>query len=130
MSGNAFSLADLIPEPLIFTDTDGTRYEVLRADELSPIAIARQGRIKSRFDQLMQLMQQGQIESEEQAAAALEQTINQLVSMVMPSMAESRVAAIPFKHRMAFITWWKDQNRPPAGEVKADQPARRQNRKR
>lgn len=101
MDTRAFSLSDLVPEPLYFVDNamggDGTRYEVLTAELLSEKDIATATRLDARIRTMA-----------EDPAVAIG-AINDYMQMLVPALPMTRIQAIPMAFKTRFIAWWSEQ---------------------
>lgn len=113
MTNRGFRLSDLIPEPLTFTDDatggDGTVYDVLTLDLLSEQGVSRMLLLQTR-------MMQGFAEEHPQEAM---QAINELISILIPGMAQERIAAIPLTLKTHFFDWWQQQHPKTPGRAMA-----------
>lgn len=128
MSTTTFSLADLVPDPLIFSDRDDARYEVLSAEQISEADYARLGRIQREIQDLQRLAEAA--DDPTNALAALRRCFNQIISLLVPTMPEARVAALTIQEKTAFMTWWRTQQPQPSGEATAGLPTGPQRRRR
>lgn len=128
--GATFSLADLIPEPLTFVDLDGQRYDARTAEMFGATDYARYERMQREAKQAFATLQSANGDRET-AAAALEQITDDLMTMIVPTLARDRVRAIAFGHKFRFLQWWQEQQ-PKAeaipGEVVAGQKSTRARR--
>lgn len=101
MDTRAFSLSDLVPEPLYFVDNamggDGTRYEVLTADLLSEKDVA----VATRLDARIRTM------AEDPTVAI--GAINDYMQLLVPTLPMARIQAIPMSFKTRFIAWWSEQ---------------------
>jgi hypothetical protein len=107
-----FSLADLIPEPLTFTDDgaggDGRTYDVRPEDVFSAVEVFRFRRLSAQND--------------ENDAAASEVCAGEIMHMLIPALPAERIAAIPMLYKLRFVVWWRQQGLgEPAGEAKPGQ---------
>ena len=104
MDTRAFSLSDLVPEPLYFVDNamggDGTRYEVLTADLLSEKDVA----VATRLDARIRTM------AEDPTVAI--GAINDYMQLLVPTLPMARIQAIPMSFKTRFIAWWSEQQKP------------------
>jgi len=111
---STFSLADLMPEPLTFTDDatggDGCAHDVLSGALLSTADVAALTRL------------------ERESAAALakndpnaaDAAINRLIAVLIPTLPLERISAIPIVFKTKFLEWWRDQQpspKPPAAQT-------------
>ena len=114
-----FNLADLIPEPLTFRDTDGKAYEAHTAEMFGAVDYAKLMRLRTELATAFSALQakQGDPAMMEQLAANLEDLADDLIAMIVPELPAERRAAIKFGHKFRFLNWWKEQAAPKAGAV-------------
>jgi hypothetical protein len=114
-----FSLVDLAPEPLIFTDSafggDGTRHEVRTFVMFSPAEIGMLRRLGIEIDQLEKSSQTlftdpaSSDDALNQAGAQLERAHDTMLRLLMPSLPAERLQKIPFIGKQQIIAWWNSQ---------------------
>ena len=110
-----FSLADLIPEPLNFTDDafggSGIRYDVLTLELLSSQDIAILRRTKKRINEFMQTKDSASDPLEPKMNTdALEREINALFKILIPKIGIDRIKEIPLGAKEKFFYWWLNEN--------------------
>lgn len=92
------NFADLIPEPLTYTDEDGTIYDVKSGALLSSADIAAIVRLER--DSATALAKDTPVEAD----AAL----NRILRILVPSLPDERLAAMPLGVKTRIVEWWKD----------------------
>lgn len=120
-----FSLIDLIPEPDTFTDKDGKVYEVKSARDFGAKEIAKLTRLQKQIERAsgdLADVTEDDLEAAEQAAAALDQAVDELFGTLVPELPADRRSQIPLNHRMSFLSWWQKQQ--PQPETDPNPPAR------
>lgn len=122
--GATFNLADLIPEPLTFRDTDGKTYEAHTAEMFGAVDYAKLMRLQQQMRTAFATLQAtaGQKKGDtEGVAAQLEAMSDTLIAMIVPDLPPERLAAMAFGHKFRFLKWWQEQATAgqPAGETKA-----------
>ena len=113
----SFSLADLIPSPLTFEDTafggDGAIHTVKTWDLFSSEDIAT----------LMRFHNDIGVAFAANDAAKAERLINQLLSMLIPTLPQERLKAIPVTFKGKFLEWWEAEQPKPEQSPKSKRAA-------
>jgi hypothetical protein len=126
---SVFELATLIPEPLTFVDTDGTRYDARPVSAFGAIDYARYERMQREATAALGALAARDTTTDKEAAARqLEQTTNDLILTIVPSLPMERIEQIAFAHKSQFLRWWQNEQPKPevrAGEAKAGRPVTR-----
>lgn len=117
-----FRLSDLQPDPLTFTDDayggDGRRYDVLTADLMSEADLAKMARLQ-------------RLAAQHFAAERTEEALgvfNDLMALLIPTLPEARIAAIPLTFKTRFLEFWQQQHpapKVPRGKARTPTPAPR-----
>lgn len=132
-----YSIVGLLPEPLTFTYTDGTIYDV-RTPEMFDIEetdqlerIQREIYAAQReFNRAKQSQNQ---KAQMQVAARMGQQLELCIKMIMPELPESHLRRIPLNEKLGIVTWWGEEikaHRANQGEAQAHQEPNRSNRRR
>jgi hypothetical protein len=99
---SVFELAKLIPEPLTFVDTDGTRYDARPVSALGAIDYARYERMQREATAALgALASRDETVDKEGASRQLEQVTNELMQTIVPELPIERIQAIAFAHKVA-----------------------------
>ena len=112
-----FSLADLMPEPLTFTDNavggDGAIHDMLTSALLSSEDVSALTRLERDAAGAMA----------NQDIAAADAAINRLIGTLIPTLPAERIAAIPITFKTRLLDWWREQQPQPSPKAKAAQQA-------
>lgn len=111
-----FSLAEFFPEPMTFTDDgfggNGKAHDVKTAE-----LMGAQDAVKlQRMYDLVQRIQANEKMAAEEAAKKLEQTLDQMMRLLIPTLPPVRIGKISFQVKFRFLTWWKAEQEKPKGE--------------
>ena len=104
-----FSLVDLIPQPDTFTDKDGSQYDVRPSADFSASDLAMLTRLQKRVSTQATGLQSDDDDASAKAATALDQAVNDLFTLVVPTLPIERRDAVALNMKMAFLNWWQAQ---------------------
>lgn len=114
-----FDLTSIIPEPLTFRDVDGAVHEVRPAAALGAVDVARMNRLQHRVAAAQDHIATTDDDELERIAIEMESATDDLVALLIPSLAGERIKAIPLANKISLLTWWKDEQPAASGEAKA-----------
>lgn len=105
---NTFSLAGLIPDGLEYIDDtfggDGAVYTMLTPEMMSEQDMATMQRLQRQIEVAT-------AEGEDVAGVAvrLAQFARQTLKLLIPTLPDERVDAIPLLYKTRIVEWWRDQ---------------------
>jgi hypothetical protein len=137
MTTKGFSLAEFSPEPMTFTDDgfggDGRVYD---AKTLQHLGARDTVRMQQLYERMSNALTAGGDGDADVLATQLEQTVDDLFALLIPTLPTERHQAIPFQGKFRFLNWWRSEQTPPAsqtspqeGEVAVDPKPKKARRK-
>lgn len=102
-----YSLADLIPEPHRFTDTDGAVYDVPTAEMFSTANLKRIAQMERELPEVLGTWRQAP--DLQEGVIRLDQLVNDFFQTLVPDMPVERVEAIGINQKVHFIQWWQKE---------------------
>lgn len=125
MTTKGFSLAEFSPEPMTFTDDgfggDGRIYDVKTLEHLGARDTVQLQRLYERMSNAVVGKGGKQGAHEDQLAVQLEQTADELFTLLIPTLPAERHKAIPFQGKFRFLRWWREEQTPPPGTTPAQE---------
>lgn len=88
----------------------GKEYEAFPPEALSSVQLMRWERLAGK---VRNMSRSDKVEVDEKAAAAIEQTVDQAVSIIVPDL---EVGAVPFMAKVQIISWYIEQVSPDSKE--------------
>ena len=99
-----FNLSSLVQEHDTFTDVDGAVHDIRNQADLGITEMARAQKIQSGLPTWMEQLAKNP--SADTIAARIEQAINDLVLIIVPTMGAERVAAMTLGQKQALLDFW------------------------
>lgn len=124
-----YSLADLIPEPHIFKDQDGTAYAVPTGEMLSTLELKQIAQLERDLPEALATWKSKP--DLQESVLYLDKLVNDYFGALVREMKPERIEHIPINQKVDFIRWWQTEEgakAPPAPPAPAR--ANRQTRRR
>jgi len=112
----------LVPKRDTFTDTDGKVHEFRAVGDFGALDLATMKRLQR--DMPKSLNDLSNNLDDEEPARRFERLTNESLKLILPSLADERIAAISMGQKAQITKWWQERNTPqngalPVGEVVA-----------
>lgn len=119
--GNEFTLLNVMPEPLVFNDRAGKKYDVLRPNQFGLRSLALIERLETRInEQRAELADLSELDAEDDENDAEYQKISQQLESLLTSFIRAVAPKLPagvcqgmtLVEKFGFLNWWKNENAP------------------
>ncbi|WP_110513746.1 hypothetical protein [Herpetosiphon llansteffanensis] len=124
-----FTLLNLAPEPLVFSDYDGNKYDVLRPNQFGLRSLAIIDRLQTQIAaHQAELAALADVEVEddeheteyEHANQQFEKLLNSFIKAVVPKVTTKVCQHMSLVEKLQFMNWWREETAP---KVKAPETA-------
>jgi hypothetical protein len=113
-----FSLSEFFPEPMTFTDDGfGGNGKVHDVKTVELLGVQDSVRLQRLYDRLIGATASKKT-SDEKLAVELEQTADEMMHLLIPTLPKERIGKMSFQAKFAFLRWWRSEQ--PKFEQKGD----------
>lgn len=139
--GNEFTLLNIMPEPLVFGDRAGKKYDVLRPNQFGLRSLALIERLQTKInEQQAELAELSDLDAEDdendeeyqKISQQLEQLLASFIRAVAPKIPAEISQSMTLMEKFSFLNWWRSENAPKsiapetaAGKALVTKPIRR-----